>query len=46
MVSERWVSSEKYLRSVYCMRELLHLFNASLGEREVFMRKLVPPSPL
>jgi internalin A len=36
------VLSEKYMRSVYCMRELLHLFNASLGERSVFMRKLIP----
>ncbi len=36
------VLSEKYLRSVYCMRELLYLFNTSLGEREAFMRKVVP----
>lgn len=38
------VLSDKYLRSVYCMRELLHLFNTSLGEREGFMRKVVPLS--
>ena len=30
------VVSEKYLKSVYCMRELLHLYNASLGERANF----------
>lgn len=36
------VLSDKYLRSVYCMRELLYLFNTSLGERDRFMRKLVP----
>ena len=36
------VLSEKYLRSVYCMRELLYLFNSSLGERETLMKRVVP----
>ncbi len=36
------VLSDKYLRSVYCMRELKYLFDSSLGEREEFMRKVVP----
>ena len=36
------VLSEKYLHSVYCMRELLHLYNTSLGERAEFMDKVVP----
>ncbi len=34
--------SDKYLRSVYCMRELLHLFNTSLGDRDRLMQRMVP----
>lgn len=36
------VLSEKYLRSVYCMRELLYLHDTSQGERATFMRRIVP----
>jgi internalin A len=36
------VLSSKYLRSAYCMRELLYLFQTSLGEREEFMGKIIP----
>ncbi|SAL49906.1 hypothetical protein AWB67_02285 [Caballeronia terrestris] len=36
------VLSEKYLRSIYCMKEMLFLFQQSLGDREHLMRKLVP----
>jgi internalin A len=36
------ILSEQYLRSLYCMRELLFLFNTSLGERERFMQRIVP----
>ena len=36
------VLSDKYLRSVYCMQELLHLFNTSLGERNELLRRMVP----
>jgi internalin A len=36
------VLSDKYLRSVYCMRELLHLFNTSLGDRDRLMQRMVP----
>jgi internalin A len=36
------VLSDKYLRSIYCMQEMLHLFDQSLGEREQLMAKLVP----
>ena len=36
------VLSDKYVRSVYCMRELLYLHHTSLGEKEAFLHKLVP----
>lgn len=36
------VISEKYLKSTYCMRELLHLHDRSLGERSDFMARIVP----
>ncbi len=35
------VLSEKYLRSVYCMRELLYLYQTSLGERTDFLNRVV-----
>ncbi len=35
------VLSEKYLNSVYCMRELLYLYNTSLGERAAFLERAV-----
>jgi internalin A len=35
------VLSEKYLKSVYCMRELLHIYHASLGERANFSERVV-----
>jgi internalin A len=34
--------SDEYLHSVYCMRELLHLFNTSLGDRDRLMQRMVP----
>jgi len=36
------VLSEKYLRSVYCMRELLYLHDTSQGEKATFLRRIVP----
>jgi internalin A len=36
------VLSDKYLRSPFCMRELLHLYQSSLGERQDLMRRVVP----
>ena len=36
------VLSDKYLHSVYCMSELLHLFNRSLGDRSSLMQRIVP----
>ena len=35
------VLSEKYLQSVYCMRELLYLYQTSLGERADFLDRVV-----
>jgi internalin A len=35
------VLSEKYLRSIYFMRELLYLYQSSLGIQDVFLNKLV-----
>ncbi|GEM_PF-2552705 len=36
------VLSDKYLHSVYCMSELLHLFNRSLGDRGNLMQRILP----
>lgn len=36
------VLSEKYLRSIYCMRELCFLYERSLGEKDEFLGKIVP----
>jgi len=36
------VISEKYLHSLYCMRELLYLYQRSQGEREALMSRIVP----
>ena len=36
------ILSEKYLKSFYCMRELLYLYQSSLGVQETFLEKLVP----
>jgi internalin A len=36
------VLSEKYVHSTYCMRELLYLYQSSLGEKKEFLNRLVP----
>jgi internalin A len=36
------VIDEKYLRSTYCMRELLHIYERSLGEDQAFLNRTVP----
>lgn len=36
------VLSAKYLRSPYCMTELNHIFERSLGEQDDFLRRIVP----
>jgi internalin A len=36
------VLSDKYLRSPFCMRELMHLYQSSLGECKDLMRRVVP----
>jgi internalin A len=36
------VLSDKYLRSSYCMRELLYLYQRSLGDKESLLRRIVP----
>lgn len=36
------VISEKYLHSVYCMRELLYLYGTSAEERERMMQRIIP----
>ncbi len=33
---------EKYLKSAYCMRELLYLWQASLGDKQEFLHKILP----
>ena len=36
------VLSEKYVHSPYCMRELLYLYQSSLGEKQEFLTRIVP----
>jgi internalin A len=36
------VSSDKYLRSRYCMAELYGIYQRSLGEKEGFLRRIIP----
>ncbi|WP_158281705.1 COR domain-containing protein [Rivihabitans pingtungensis] len=36
---------DKYLRSPYCMRELLYLYQSSLGDKAEFCRRIVPCLP-
>ena len=36
------VFSDKYLRSPYCMTELHYIYQRSLGEKEDFLRRIVP----
>ncbi len=36
------VLSEKYLQSIYCMRELLYLYQTSCGEKKSFLDRIVP----
>ena len=36
------VISAKYVESAYCMRELLYLYHASLGEKHEFLNRVVP----
>ena len=36
------VFSEKYLKSSYCMRELLHLHQSSLGDKAAMLERIVP----
>ena len=36
---------DKYLRSPYCMRELLYLYQSSLGDKAAFCRRIVPWLP-
>jgi internalin A len=36
------VLSDKYLRSPYCMTELYFIYQRSLGEKEDFLRRIVP----
>src|SRR5262249_9624134 len=35
------VISEKYLRSAYCMRELLYLYRRGMGDRDDFHKRVV-----
>jgi internalin A len=36
------VLSDKYLRSPYCMTELYYVYQRSIGEKEEFLRRIVP----
>ena len=36
------VFSDKYLKSSYCMRELLHLYQSSLGDKAAMLERIVP----
>lgn len=36
------VLSKKYLHSIYCMRELLYLYQISLGNKQAMMEKIIP----
>ena len=36
------VVSDKYLRSPYCMTELHYIYQRSLGEKEDFLRRIIP----
>jgi internalin A len=36
------VLSDKYLRSPYCMTELHYIYQRSLGEKEDFLRRIIP----
>jgi internalin A len=36
------VLSEKYLRSPYCMTELHAIYQRSIGEKEDFLRRIIP----
>jgi internalin A len=36
------VLSDKYLRSPYCMTELHYIYQRSLGEKENFLRRIIP----
>ena len=36
------VLSDKYLRSPYCMTELHSIYQRSLGEKEDFLRRIIP----
>ena len=36
------VLSEKYLRSPYCMTELYSIYQRSVGEKEDFLRRIIP----
>ena len=36
------VLSDKYLRSPYCMTELHSIYQRSLGEKEGFLRRIIP----
>jgi internalin A len=36
------VLSEKYLRSTYCMTELHFIYQRSLGEKDEFLRRIIP----
>jgi TIR domain len=36
------VLSDKYLRSPYCMTELYSIYQRSLGEKEDFLRRIIP----
>jgi internalin A len=36
------VLSDKYLRSSYCMTELYSIYQRSLGEKEDFLRRMIP----
>src|SRR5690349_5903289 len=36
------VLSDKYLRSPYCMTELYYIYQRSIGEKEEFLRRIVP----
>jgi hypothetical protein len=36
------ILSAKYLESAYCMTELSHIYNRSLGEKEDFLARVIP----
>lgn len=36
------ILSEKYLRSPYCMTELYYIYQTSLGEKDQFLRRIIP----